>query len=78
MKKKVMHPGELLADELKARGLRPMDLCRISPIKLPRLHAVIEGSMGIDHVMAKQLQYLLGIDWKFWLHMQAEWDTNRK
>lgn len=68
------HPGELIYDELEARGMTQATLAKQIGIKPSLLNEVIKGKRSINTELALLLEASLGIDAELWLNMQADYN----
>lgn len=70
------HPGELIYDELEARGMTQAALAKQIGIKPSLLNEVIKGKRSINTELALLLEASLGIDAELWLNMQADYNMH--
>ena len=71
------HPGEILQDELGARGLTPHALALKLRVPANRLTEILNGKRGISPDTALRLSYSLGPGAAFWLSLQSQYDLAR-
>lgn len=71
------HPGEVLKDELEARGIKQKDFANELDIAVTQLNEIIKGKRSITPDFAVLLETLLGIDAKFWVNMQANFNLDQ-
>lgn len=69
-----IHPGEILKDELTARGLRAVDLVELTSLSKAFISQIINGTRSINATTAVKLEIALGIPAKTWLTMQCDYD----
>lgn len=69
-----IHPGELLRDELEARGISQAKLADIIGMSPSLLNEIINGKRAITTEYALLLEAALGIDSNFWLNTQADYN----
>ncbi len=69
------HPGGVLESELETREISVTDFSYKSGIELPLLKDILSKRAAITHDTAKKLESTLGIDAKFWLDYQHNYDT---
>jgi addiction module HigA family antidote len=69
-----IHPGEILKDELTARGLRAVDLVELTSLSKAFISQIINGSRSINATTAVKLEVAIGIPAKTWLTMQCDYD----
>lgn len=68
------HPGEILREELKARGLTQL-ACAVMIGRSPQVvNLIIKGKKNITADTALDLEQGLGISAEFWVRVQAEHD----
>jgi addiction module HigA family antidote len=70
----VVHPGELLHDELTERKMLQADLSRATGYTQKHICRVVRGNAGIGVAFAVALERELGISALLWLRMQAAHD----
>ncbi len=63
-------PGDLLREELAARGMSQTDLAWIMGRRVNVVNEIINGKRGISARTAKELEAALGISAEFWLRFQ--------
>ena len=68
------HPGEILKDELEARGISLNQLARNIRVPMNRVSTIVNCKRGITPDTAVRLELCLGIDASFWLRLQAAHD----
>ena len=70
------HPGELIKDEIKARGITQKRLSEISGISPSVLSETIKGRRSISLNMALALENSLDIPAEIWLNLQDQYDLD--
>lgn len=70
------HPGELIKDEIKARGITQKYLSKISGISPSILSETIKGRRSVSLNMALGLEKALGIPAEMWLNLQNQYDLD--
>ena len=73
---KPTHPGQILLDELNARKMTQMDLSIRTGIKRSQLNEIIKGKRRISAGIAVLLEKPLGIDARYWLDAQIQYDLD--
>lgn len=76
-----IHPGEVLGEELKSRGISQKEFAESVGMQATHLSALIHGMRNITPALAAKLEKgLPGITASFWLGMQAQYnlDLSRK
>lgn len=69
-----VHPGEILREELRARGLT-QTACAVTVNRSVRvINQIIKGKKSITADTALDLEYGLGVSAEFWVRLQADHD----
>ena len=82
MSKKVLvpfeatHPGEMIKDELKERGMTQKQLAEETGIKPSVLSETINGKRSISLNVAIALEKALDIPANMWMNMQTQYDLD--
>ena len=71
------HPGELIKDELKARGMTQKQLADETGIKPSVLSETINGKRSISLNVAAALEKVLDIPADMWMNMQTQYDLDK-
>ncbi len=71
-----VHPGEILSEELDARGLTAHALALKLRVPANRISAIVNGTRGITPDTALRLARCLGTSPAFWMNMQAAYDLH--
>ena len=71
------HPGEILREELAARGATITAAARSLGVTRKALSDVVNLKAGISPVMARRLEAALGTPARLWINLQAAYDLNR-
>ena len=66
-------PGDLLAEELEARGLSQRDLARAMRRSAQAVSAIVRDVKAIDARTAIVVEQALGIAAAFWLRLEAQY-----
>jgi addiction module HigA family antidote len=69
-----VHPGSVLADELRARGLTANALALALHVPANRLSDVVRGRRAISAETALRLGRYFGTSGAFWVTLQAQYD----
>ena len=69
-----IHPGEILADELKELGVSATELSRQINVPTNRVTQIIRGMRGITGDTALRLGHWFGTSAQFWLNLQSTYD----
>jgi addiction module HigA family antidote len=72
--KQVLHPGEILHEELAARVISQKEFADLLEMRPCHLNEVIKGKCHISALLALKLEQQLGISAAFWMRMQVDYD----
>ena len=74
-----VHPGSILGEELKARGISQKEFAKIIGVQATHISALIHGVRNITPAVAAKLEVgLKGIPAEMWLRLQDEYNTDVK
>jgi antitoxin HigA-1 len=73
----VPHPGEVLKDELDARGLTAHALAIALRLPASRISQIVRGERGVTPETALRLARYLGGSAAIWLRLQVSYDLAR-
>ena len=71
------HPGEMLKDELEARGLSPHALAIALRLPASRISQIVRGQRAITPETALRLARYFGSSAAIWLRLQVAYDLAR-
>ncbi|MBN8576278.1 MAG: HigA family addiction module antidote protein [Cyclobacteriaceae bacterium] len=71
-----LHPGEVLAMELEARGISKTVFASALGLKLTNLSGLLHQNRHLNAKLALKLEALLGIDAEFWMRVQSGFDLD--
>jgi len=74
MARPIIHPGEVLAEELEELGVSPTELSRQLSVPPNRITQIIQGKRSITGDTALRLGHWFGTSPQFWLNLQAAYD----
>ena len=74
MLKRVVHPGEVLKDELVELGVTPTEFARQIAVPPNRVSQIIAGKRSITGDTALRFGHWFGMDPQFWLNLQSQFD----
>lgn len=74
MLKRVVHPGEILRDELEEMGVTPATFARQIDVPRSRVSQIIAGKRSITSDTALRFGHWFGVDPLFWLNLQTQFD----
>jgi addiction module HigA family antidote len=70
----ILHPGEILADELEEIGITPTELSRQLGVPPNRISQIIAGKRAITGDTALRLGHWFRNSAQFWLNLQSSYD----
>ncbi|MHB1314852.1 MAG: HigA family addiction module antitoxin [Christensenellales bacterium] len=73
----IIHPGETLREILDDRGMSQVELAHRTGVSETHVSNIINGQKDISVLYAKKLEYALGTDAKFWINLQANYDSEK-
>ena len=74
MLKRVVHPGEILKDELEELGVTATMFARQIDVPPNRISQIIAGKRSVTSDTALRFGHWFGIDPQFWLNLQTQFD----
>ena len=69
-----IHPGEHLAEELKALDMSAAELARKIDVPTNRVTQILNGTRAITGDTALRLAHFFGTSAQFWLNLQSVYD----
>lgn len=73
----VFHPSEIIKDELKARGMRQVDLINQSGYNKGFISLLLKGERNITSSFALVLEKIFEIPAEFWIRLQKNYELNK-
>ena len=74
-----MHPGNILGEELKSRGLRQKDFAKSVGMQPSHLSALIHGARNFTPEISSKIESgLKGIPASFWIKLQAQYNLYKQ
>ena len=73
-----VHPGSILREELRSRGLKQKDFAKKIGMEPPHLSALIHGIRNVTSGIAAKLESGLGIPATLWLNLQTQYNLSKK
>jgi HTH-type transcriptional regulator/antitoxin HigA len=70
---RAIHPGEVLREELRERGIKQKEFAEMINFQATHLNEFIKGKRNLTEILAHKLEQSLGIPFKFWMSMQSEY-----
>lgn len=74
MFKRVVHPGDILKDELAEMGVSPTAFARQIDVPPNRISQIIAGKRSVTSDTALRFGHWFGVDPLFWLNLQTQFD----
>jgi HTH-type transcriptional regulator/antitoxin HigA len=71
-----IHPGEILKDELKERGITQKEFAQLTGIPQTQLNEIIKGKRGINADVALVIGKSLQMDAAVWLSLQSNYELD--
>jgi addiction module HigA family antidote len=73
----LLHPGEVLGEELESRGILQKDFAKLLDLRPSHLNELIKGKRHVSALIALKLEKHLGIDASFWMRLQVDYDLKQ-
>ena len=73
----LIHPGEMIKDEIVARGLTQKDLAQQMGVSYTVFNEILNGKRPVTTEYALLLEAALGTDASIWLGLQAEYNMQK-
>ena len=73
----LIHPGEMLKEEIEARGITQKDLSKRMGVSYTVFNEILNGKRPITTEYALLLEAALGIDAGIWLRLQADYNMQK-
>lgn len=70
------HPGELVRDEMRERGLTQKQLAEMAGLSLKVLSEVVRAKRSVNEEIAASLEKALGIPIILWMNLQTQYDND--
>ncbi len=67
---RAIHPGEILREELRERGIKQKDFARLIDMQASHLNEIINGKRDLNEDLAMKLESHLGIPFKTWMNLR--------
>ncbi len=74
MLRRVVHPGEVLRDELAELGVSPTTFARQIDVPPNRVSQIIAGKRSVTGDTALRFGHWFGVEPQFWLNLQTQFD----
>ena len=76
MSRTPIHPGEILADELKEIGLTAKKLADVIEVPPNRLYQLLAGKRNVTADTALRLSQYFGMSADFWMNLQSAYELD--
>ncbi|MCH5243235.1 MAG: HigA family addiction module antidote protein [Muribaculaceae bacterium] len=73
----LIHPGEMIKDEIEERGITQKKLAEETGISVTVLNEVLNGKRAVTVEYALLLEAALGIDAEIWIRQQARYNKQK-
>lgn len=73
----LIHPGEMIKDEIEYRGLSQRRLAAQMGISPTLLNEILNGKRSVSTEYALLFEAALGIDAEIWIRLQADYDMQK-
>jgi addiction module HigA family antidote len=73
----LIHPGEMIKDEIVARGLTQKELAQQMGVSYTVFNEVLNGKRPVTTEYALLLEAALGIDANIWIGLQTSYNIQR-
>ena len=70
------HPGEILKEELRERGIKQEEFAKLINVAPSQLNELIKGKRDISEDIAIQLERQLGISTQLWMNLQNNYTSD--
>jgi antitoxin HigA-1 len=70
----LLHPGEVLTEELEAREISQKEFAALVNMRPPHFNELLKGKRHVSATLALKLEKQLGIDATFWMRLQVDYD----
>ncbi len=74
MLRRVVHPGEILKDELEELGVTPTSFARQINVPPNRVSQILAGKRSITGDTALRFGHWFGVEPQFWMNLQSQYD----
>ena len=74
MFKRVVHPGDVLREELEELGTSPATFARQIDVPLNLIHRIIAGEQSVTGDTALRFGHWFGVEPQFWTNLQTLYD----
>ena len=71
---RVVHPGEVLKDELAESGITATAFARLIDVPPNRVSQIIAGKRSVTGETALRFGHWFGVEPQFWMNLQTQFD----
>jgi addiction module HigA family antidote len=75
---KRLHPGNVISDEIEARGLKKIAFAKMIGLSPSQLSELLKGNRHVSEDLALRLEKALDIDAEFWMRVQVKYNLDKK
>lgn len=72
----IFHPGDFIAEEMKSRGMKQVELAEELGLSKSEMSMIIKGKVNITVCLALKLEKVLGISAETWINFQMGYKIN--
>lgn len=72
----LLHPGEVLREELEARGISQREFAEAIGMRPPHLNELLKGKRHISVILALKIEGTLKINADIWMRLQMKFDLD--
>ncbi len=72
----ILHPGDILEDELEARGIKKNFAAAQLGVHPSHLSDLLKQKRHVSAILAIKLEMFLGIDADYWMRVQSGYDLS--
>ena len=73
----LIHPGEMIKDEIEFRGISQSELARKIGVKVSVVNEILNGKRSVNTEFALLLEAALGIESELWLRLQQDYNKQK-
>ena len=77
MSSELIHPGEMIKDEIMARGLTQKELAQQMGVSYTVFNEILNGKRSVTTEYALMLEAALGTNANIWLGLQADYNMQK-
>lgn len=77
MSSELIHPGEMIKDEIMARGLTQKELAQQMGVSYTVFNEILNGKRPVTTEYALMLEAALGTNANIWLGLQADYNMQK-